>query len=93
MCTYVISVYAANYDGTDIGRPYLVDNSTGTLVYTYLDSENYHPPSNRSKRGATAHKDHLWPQGVVPCSLYSDLTGIHVAGYIVFVYGMGLNTM
>ena len=68
--------YAANYDGTDIGRPYLVDNSTGIPVYTYLDNGNYHAaPSNRSKRGATAHKDHLWPQGIVPCSLYSDLTG------------------
>ena len=70
-------MYAANYDGTDIGRPYLVDNSTGTPVYTYLDDEGYHPSSNRYERGATAKKDYLWPQGIVPCSLYSDLTGMH----------------
>ena len=62
----------------------MVNNSTGTPVYTYLDKGNYHPPSNRSKRGATAYKDDLWPQGIVPCSLYSDLTGI-TAGYILCI--------
>ena len=67
--------YAADYDGTDIGKPYLVDNSTGTPVYKYLDDENYHPPTNRPKRGATANRNWLWPLGVVTFSLYSDLTG------------------
>ena len=72
-------MHAANYDGTDIGRPYLVDNSTGTPVYTYLDDEDYHPPSNRSKRAATAKKNYLWPHGIVPCNLYSDLTGMVIS--------------
>lgn len=65
----------ADYDGTDIAKPYLVDNSTGTPVYRYLDDENYHPPTNRPKRGATANGNWLWPLGVVTSSLYSDLTG------------------
>jgi len=55
----------ANYDGTDIARPYLVNNSTGTPVYTYLDIKDYHPPSNRSRRGATSNKYRLWPKGIV----------------------------
>ena len=70
--------HVADYDGTDIGRPYLMDNSTGTPVYEYLDDENYHPPTNRPKRGATANRNWLWPLGVVTFSLYSDLTGIQL---------------
>lgn len=69
--------FAADYDGTDIGRPYLVDNSTGTPVYKYLDDENG-PPSNRSERAATANRNWLWPQGVVTISLGSDLIGIAI---------------
>ena len=65
--------YAANYDGTDIARPYLVDNSTGTPVYTYLD-EDYPPPSNR--RGATSRADRLWPKGIVQYSIDADFTGL-----------------
>ena len=66
-----------------------MDNSTGAPRYTYLDDKNYHPPLNRSKRGATANKDRLWPQGIVPCSLYDDLTGmaimtIYIAGYCMY---------
>ena len=53
-----------------------MDNSTGTPVYEYLDDENYHPPTNRPKRGATANRNWLWPLGVVTFSFYSDLTGI-----------------
>ena len=53
-----------------------MDNSTGTPVYKYLDDEDYYAsPSSRPKRGATARKDHLWPEGVVVCSFYTDLTG------------------
>ena len=66
----------ADYDGTDIRRPYLVDNSTGTPVYTYLDDEeDYNSPSNRSKRGATASSRRLWPEGVVKCSISDEFTG------------------
>ena len=72
------TAHAADYDGTDIRRPYLVDNSTGTPVYTYLDDEDYSRPSNRSKRGATAYAHRLWPEGVVNCSISDELTGILV---------------
>ena len=68
-------VSAAYYDGTDIGRPYYVDNSTGTPVNVYIDDEDYHPPSNPSKRGATANRYWLWPQGVVLVSFFTDLSG------------------
>ena len=53
-----------------------MDNSTGTPVYKYLDDEVYQPPLNRSKRGATASRNWLWPQGVLNFSLGSDLTGM-----------------
>ena len=69
------SMYIANYDGTDIARPYLVDNSTGTPVYTYLD-EYYPPPSNRSRRGATSRSDRLWPKGIVHYSIDANFTGL-----------------
>ena len=68
-------VFAANYDGTDIGRPYFVDNSTGTPVNKYIDDEDYRPPWNRSKRGATANQRWLWPQGVVIVSFSTDVSG------------------
>ena len=74
--TYVITsvhLCTADYDGTDIRRPYIVDNSTGTLVYKYIDGD-YHPPSNRIERGATAHRHHLWPQGIVTCSISNHFT-------------------
>ena len=71
---HVISIfYAANYDGTDIARPYLVDNSTGTPIYTYLD-EDYPPPSNRSRRGATSRTDRLWPKEIVHYSIDAYFT-------------------
>ena len=77
LCIYKILsfIYIASYDGTDIAKPYLVDNSTGTPVYTYLDNDNYHPPSNRSKRGATSRSDRLWPKGIVYYKFDSSLTG------------------
>ena len=65
----------ASYDGTDIARPYVVDNSTGDPVITYIDDENYHPPSNRSKRGATSRSYRLWPKGIVYYNFDSSLTG------------------
>ena len=68
--------YLANYDGTDIARPYLVDNSTGTPVYTFIDDKDYHPPSNRSKRGATSRSHRLWPRGIVHYSFHSSLSGM-----------------
>ena len=69
----IISI--ANYDGTDIGRPYLVDNSTDTPVYIYLDDDDYHPPSNHYKRGATSLSYRLWPKGIVYYNFDSSLTG------------------
>ena len=71
----IVCIYIASYDGTDIAKPYLVDNSTGTPVYTYLDDENYYPPSNHSKRGATSHSYQLWPKGIVYYEFDSSLTG------------------
>ena len=62
--SFAFIILIANYDGTDIARPYLVDNSTGTPVYTYLD-DDYPPLSNRSKRGAISHSYRLWPKGIV----------------------------
>ena len=61
---FVIYIAYHIYDETDISRPYLVDNSTGTPVYTYLD-DDYPPPSNRSKRAATSNPSRLWPKGIV----------------------------
>ena len=72
--TYVFHI--ASYDGTDIGRPYMVDNSTGTPVYTFLDVKDYHPPSNRSKRGATSYSSRLWPKGIVYYEFHSSLTSL-----------------
>ena len=72
--SHVPLFYVANYDGTDIARPYLVDNSTGIPVYTYLD-EGYPAPSNRSRRGATSRADLLWPKGIVYYSIDADYTG------------------
>ena len=61
-------IYTVNSDAgiqqTDIGRPYLVDNSTGTPVYRFLDEEDH----SSSKRGATGRKQRLWPQGIIPYS-------------------------
>ena len=76
LCIYKILsfIYVASYDGTDIAKPYLVENSTGTPVYTYLNDDNYHPPSNRSKRGATSRSDRLWPKGIVYYKFDSSLT-------------------
>ena len=68
----------ANYDGMDIARAYIYDNSTGTPAYTYVDVEGYHPPSAHSKRAAIAYRNRLWPQGIVPYSLSSSFSGIHV---------------
>ena len=65
----------AYYDGTDISRPYLVDNSTGIPVYTYLD-DNYHPASNHAKRAATSLPDRLWPKGIVPYSFAADFKSL-----------------
>ena len=78
LAMYIIytHLYTADYDGTDIRRPYIVDNSTGTPVYKYLDGED-HPPSSHTKRGATAHRHHLWPQGVVTCSISDHFTSKH----------------
>ena len=75
MLVNVSVLYIANYDGTDIARPYLVDNSTGIPVYTYLD-EDYPPPSNRSRRGATSLADRLWPKGIVYYSIDTNYTGL-----------------
>lgn len=61
-------INVAKYDGTDIGKPYTVDNSTGTPIYTYINVEDYHPPSH-AKRGATRYKVRLWPQGIVQFDL------------------------
>ena len=69
------TLHIASYDGTDIARPYLVDNSTGEPVITYIDDENYHPQSNRSKRGATSRSYRLWPRGIVHYNFDSSLTG------------------
>ena len=44
MNNYAMHSSVANYDGTDITRPYLVDNKTGTPVYAYINEEDYHPP-------------------------------------------------
>ena len=86
---YVSIFYIANYDGTDIARPYLVDNSTGTPVYTYLD-DDYPPPSNRSKRGATSLANLLWPKGIVYYSIDATFTGFGIASNVVvctYYYG------
>ena len=74
----VFYTHIANYDGTDIARPYLVDNSTGTPVYTFIDVKDYHPPSNRSKRAAISLQHRLWPKGIVYYSFNSSLTSIYV---------------
>ena len=73
--TILCKFYAANYDGTDIARPYVVDNSTGIPVYKYLD-EDYPQSSNRSRRGATSRADRLWPKGIVYYSIDADYTGL-----------------
>ncbi|XP_065890335.1 uncharacterized protein [Dysidea avara] len=62
------------YDGTDIGRPVIVDNSTGVPQYEYIEVDGYHPPSNKSKRAATAYKHRLWPKGKVYFEFHSSLT-------------------
>lgn len=69
-------LHIASYDGTDIAKPYLIDNSTGTPVYTYLEDKDYHPPSNRTKRGATSRSYRLWPKGIVYYQFHESLTGI-----------------
>ena len=65
----------AYYDGTDIGRPVIVENSTGIPKYEYIEVDGYHPPSNKSKRGATAYKHRLWPNGIVYYELDDSLPG------------------
>jgi len=65
----------AYYDGTDIGRPVIVDNSTGVPQYEYIEVDGYHPPSNKSKRAATSHWYRLWPDGIVYYELHSSLSG------------------
>lgn len=67
-------INTANYDGTDISRPYIIDNTTGTPLYKYINEEDYHPPSH-SKRAATSYKNRLWPQGIVQYDLNSSFTG------------------
>jgi len=62
--------------GKDIGRPVIVDNSTGVPKYEYIEVDGYHPPSNKSKRGATAHKYRLWPKGKVYFQFDNGLTGM-----------------
>ena len=71
-------IYIASYDGTDIARPYVVDNSTGTPVYTFLDIEGYRPvpPSNRSRRAAISLKNRLWPKGIIYYRFDASLTGL-----------------
>ena len=64
----------AQYDGTDIGRPMIVDNSTGVPQYKYIEVEGYNTPS-LSKRGATANWRGLWPGGIVYYQLQSSLSG------------------
>ena len=65
----------AYYDGTDIGRPVIVDNSTGVPKYEYIEVDGYHPPLNKTKRAATAHQWRLWPQGIVYYELENSLSG------------------
>ena len=74
----------ANYDGTDIARPYIVNNTNGTTSYTYLDEEDYQPPSH-SKRAATSNRYHLWPYGTIQYSLDSRFSGnkILVLGFLL----------
>ena len=74
----------ANYDGTDIARPYIVNNTNGTTSYTYLDEEDYQPPSH-SKRAATSNRYHLWPYGIIQYSLDSRFSGnkILVLGFLL----------
>lgn len=69
-------INTANYDGSDIARPYIVDNTNGTPVYTYVDVEDYYPPL-QSKRAATALWDRLWPQGIVLYNLSSSFSGMY----------------
>jgi len=64
----------ADYDGTDIGRPVIVDNSTGVPRYEYVEVD-YHPASGKTKRGATAYKHRLWPNGIVYFTFHGSLTG------------------
>ena len=73
--TLLCGVHVAYYDGTDIGRPVIVDNSTGVPQYEYIEVDGYHPPSNKSKRAATAYKHRLWPKGKVYFEFHSSLTG------------------
>ena len=71
--------YIAYYDGTDIGRPVIVDNSTGVPQYEYIEVDGYHPPSNKTKRGATAYKQRLWPKGKVYFQFDNSFTGkLHI---------------
>ena len=82
-------INTANYDGTDIARPYIYDNSTSAPVY--VDVEDYHPPSH-SKRAAISYRNRLWPYGIVPYRLQSSFSGsyAHVQnlfhGFIVLSY-------
>ena len=73
-----VAISIGYYDGSDIARPYLVDYSTGSPVYTYFDKEEYYPPSNHHKRGATSHKDHLWPLGIIPFSMDANFSGTYI---------------
>ena len=62
-----------------------MDNTTGTPVYTYLDEEDYHPPSH-SKRAATSNRNYLWPNGIVQYSLQSSFSGNEILfqGFVLY---------
>jgi len=55
----------------DMGRPMLVDNSTGVPQYKHIEEGD----GSLSKRSASADWRRLWPGGVVYYQLQSGFSG------------------
>ena len=75
-------MYTVAVDGSDIGRPMIVDNSTGVPQYKYIEVEGYNTPS-LSKRGASADWRRLWPGGIVYYQLESSLSGFLIVQWSI----------
>ena len=78
--------FTGYYDGSDIARPYLVDYSSGSSVYTHFDNQDGYYPSYHHKRGATSHKDRLWPLGIVPFTVDANFSGRYIQTHINLCY-------
>lgn len=79
--TCFLSSHAARQDGSDIAVPYIMQKQDdGSEIPVFLNhtgstSSNNKTYSRRKKRGATAYRHLLWPNGTIIYTIGAEYTG------------------